>query len=143
MIVREFIREKQLSTGWSLLVAAAAFLCLFAVANAVIVGLLIQGGWWFEGTGLLGRRPNPIWAATVTAVSVVVAYLLARRVFISLRGRTFMIHLRNCSECGYGFTVNMSGRNASCLHPITHCRKCGYDLTGNVSGRCPECGKAI
>ena len=60
-----------------------------------------------------GAAPQLGWA-----MSLVVAFFLAREVHGRLRWKVVKHD-----------------------HPV--CRRCGYDLTGNTSGVCPECGERI
>lgn len=63
---------------------------------------------------------SPLWGifgVAMTAVGLVVPYLMLRRAFLAIR------------------EVRRLGRGV--------CVKCGYSLTNLASGKCPECGQTL
>ena len=97
------------------LTAAGAGIVAFLAAVGVsfrIVALLAD---WIGQPTPFGRTVSVYVQGALLALSLVGAYLLARRVHaLCLRNRV-------------GDAAQI-------------CGNCGYNLTGNVSGRCPECG---
>ncbi len=113
-VAKEY-RKERFSVAVSLAGAAIVFPFLLAVAWFSLGGVLIvliDSLFWFW------RLSDNAVFGVLTAVTVVLAYVPSRMIFMSLRWRT----------------VQRGGR---------YCADCGYDLTGNVSGRCSECGEAI
>ncbi len=104
---------------------------LLAVLLMSILGTNYLDKLWVSDTVALG---------VVLALSMIVAYVLARIVYGLLRWR-YCPHgvLGVCGNCGYSLEGNVSHICPECGTPV-RCKNCHYILVGNVSGRCPECG---
>ncbi|UCG16962.1 MAG: hypothetical protein JSV19_02795 [Phycisphaerales bacterium] len=90
---------------------SGAFVCfclMLCIAFGLAARLLNYISTWFAGH-------DDVRTVACIVVSVVCSYAVSRKLYRTLRRRTF--------------------------DGAPRCVRCGYDLTGNVSGVCPECGE--
>lgn len=80
--------------------------------------------------------------ATLVAVPLLVAYKVAKTVYMRSRWRDIDLDELLCPDCGTHWADSTDGRCSECGYewPRLHCPQCLYDLTANASGCCPECG---
>ncbi|GJM24119.1 MAG: hypothetical protein DHS20C16_05340 [Phycisphaerae bacterium] len=113
------VKEERWSVAASFIVAIVALWPLaypiifvsFLIVSVILYPIL---NWILQ----VKRPQNELIFVSGAAVSVFLAYLVGKRIYLACRWKT----------------VEYDG---------SYCIRCQYDLTGNESGICPECGTSI